>query len=481
MKRNTFTAIILLSLTLLVIIGLQLYFNISSYRTEQEIFRRKVNESLRKSLELTHEKHRAAAIQKLKEYLRDETKAKITCKWDSNNTKTVFTISDVERSGKGQHDLSLSLEDIPERIDSISPAVKERFINRFCENTRLDLKDGAVWYYTQNIGNYLEKSYLRSPVTAEKMADAYREVLKENFITADFKVNPAKTDPSMISTEKVDIALFKPRGPVYFSASFENPHYYLIRKQAWALCGSFILILVSAVSFTYMIRTLLSQERLHEEKDQLITNITHELKTPLAAIQITAEAMKSFEQSREEQQHYLEIILKNTASLNRLTSDILQEARTGKTALQLKPTNISVLISGVSETFRAENVKISCSGAKDLVLKTDPGHFLNLMNNLIDNAIKYNESPVKQVDICVSEREKEARIEVKDNGIGIPDEFKSRVFERFFRVPTHDVHNVRGYGIGLSYVKTAADILRAQISLHNNSPSGSCFTLRFPK
>lgn len=477
-KKNILIAVILLFCTLLTIVGLQLYSHISGYKTEEEIFRRKINEGLKLSVEKAFELKRATVIEELKAYLNDESKVRITCKWSEKNQVTIFTIADADTSVYGQHRVSFSKENIPGRIDTVTPEVKKRFIRIFTGDVDHELKKGTVWYYTINIGNFLHEKYFKTPVPLAEIEKIYRKQLAENYIYEPFQLNPVQKDPGLISTQNINMTLHRASKPQYVQAFFKSPYSYIIRKQAVALTGSFLLIVISVITLGYMMKIMLSQQKLNEQKDQLVTNITHELKTPLTTIQVTAEAVKAFDLSREEVQRYIDIILRNTESLDKITTEILTEARVGQLSPQMQPVALRAL---ADETGRNNNtLEIVNEVNPALTLHTDPALLGKIFQNLIDNSVKYNTSVDKKVVISAVQSRQGLRVSVADNGIGIPDAYKDKVFERFFRVPTRDVHDHRGYGIGLSYVKQVMKLLGGKVELYDNSPQGSIFTLIFP-
>ncbi len=478
-KKNILIAVILLFGVLLTLVGLQLYSHISGYKTEEEIFRRKINEGLKLSVETAFELKRATVIEELKAYLNDESKVRITCKWSEKNGTTIFTIADVDTSVYGQHQVSFSKENIPGRIDSVTPEVKKRFIGIFTADVEYELKKGAVWYYTINIGNFLHKKYFKTPVPLAEIEKIYRNHLAENYIYEPFALNPVDKDPGLISTQNINMTLHHASKPQYVQAFFKSPYSYIIRKQAVALTGSLLLIVISVITLGYIMKIMLSQQKLNEQKDQLVANITHELKTPLTTIQMTAEAIKAFELSREEVQRYIDIILRNTESLDKITTEILTEARVGQLSPQMQPAGLRALAEEAG--MNNDTLEIVNEMDSSLTIRTDPALLGKILKNLIDNSAKYNTSVEKKVVISAVQSRQGLQISVADNGIGIPDAYKDKVFERFFRVPTRDVHDHRGYGIGLSYVKQAMKLLGGKVELHDNSPQGSIFTLTFPK
>ncbi len=475
MKRNTLIAILLLCATILMVVSLQLYSLISGYKMEQTIFQRKINDNLKQAVSTSFQEKRLKVISELKEYLNDTSKVEITCRWSEKNKTTIFTIADAGTSKSGQHQVSFSKDDIPERIDSVTPDVRKRFIASFTEDVAYELQKGTVWYYTQNVGNFLHEKYFETPIPLNEIEKTYRQKLIADYIFEPFELNLTEKAPQQIATQKINKTIPGAGNPEYVQAFFKNPYFYIIRKRSVALIGSLFLVLISVATFSYMLKTFLSQQKLNEQKDQLITNITHELKTPLTTIQVTAEAMKSFDLNKEEQHNYLDIILNHTKNLDKITTEILTEARLGQLNPEIKSVNVSALINELIPVY--DNIEISNNIDSSLRINTDANLLAKVFGNLIDNAAKYNKSQNKKVIISNTE----TTISISDNGIGIPDSNKEQIFERFFRVPTQDIHDVRGYGIGLSYVKQVMKLLGGKVELKDNSPQGSIFSLTFPK
>ncbi len=477
MKRNTLIAIILLSTTLFLIVGLQLHSLYSGYKSEQEVFERKINDGLKNAVNTSFQERRTEVIGELAEYLNDTSQIRISTRWSEKNQISIFTISDIDTSKPGQHRVSFSKEDITERIDSVTPPIRKRFIASFTKDVAYELQKGTVWYYTQNIGDLLHERYFKTPIPLTEIDKIYRKKLDEDFVFEPFYLNPVNKSSGLIATRKVNAKISRVGEPEYVQAFFKNPYGYIIRKQAISLIGSALLTLISVFTFSFMLRTLLSQQKLNEQKDQLITNITHELKTPLTTIQITAEAIRDFDLSKEEQENYLNIILSNTKNLDKITTEILTEARAG----QLVPNYESVNIFGLVNNLSSSGIEIENIVDSDITLTTDIKLLAKILNNLVDNAAKYNENPAKKVVISTEESPSSIHIFVKDNGIGIPTAHKDKIFERFYRIPTKDIHDVRGYGIGLSYVKQVMKILGGEVRLKESSIEGSTFLLNFPK
>lgn len=471
MKKNTRVILLLLCTTLLMIVGLQLYSLVSGYKMEEEIFKRKINDGLRYAVSQSFDKKRERVIEELKIYLNDESKVKISCHWNPKTETTIFTISDIDTAKHGQHKVSFSKDDIPERIDTLTPEAKKRFIEIFSKDVLFELKKGTVWYYTQNIGDFLHKHYFKIPIPLDSIKSLYKKRLASDYIFVPFDLN--SKNAQKLSTQKVNMSIYRANTPKHVQAFFENPFTHILRKQALVLAGSSALVIIALITFSYMFKALLSQQKLNEQKDQLVTNITHELKTPLTTIQITAEALKAFELSKAEQENYLNIILQQSDSLDKMTSEILSEARVG----ELKPNLQNVSVKSLIDTIKNLDIEIINHVNPEFTLLTDPKILAKILQNLIDNSAKYNTSSSKQVSITAFAN----FISLQDNGIGIPDAYKKTVFERFFRIPTQDVHDIRGYGIGLSYVKQAMKILGGAVELKDNLPQGSVFTLTFPK
>lgn len=254
------------------------------------------------------------------------------------------------------------------------------------------------------------------------------------------------------------------------------------------LLVSLAFMLALIFSFYYTISTIFQQKKLSEIKNDFISNMTHEFKTPISTISLAVEVLndKSVEKSQERVSNYVKMIGDENKRLSLLVENILQTAILDKGEFKLKLQNIDVHTL-IEQTFT--NIKLQVENkegqitsqlnATKPIVNADRVHITNILFNLIDNALKYSkENP----DIVVSTRNDDEGIfiSVQDNGIGISKENQRRIFDTMYRVPTGNVHNVKGFGLGLSYVKAVIEKHGGSIKVESELGKGSMFTLYLP-
>jgi two-component system phosphate regulon sensor histidine kinase PhoR len=469
MKKKIRLILFLFACLFLTIVGLQVYFNWLTWRSEQEIFKRKVHDSLVAAKARTWEDHLNKSASHLATFLRDSTE--ISCKWNPESSTTTFTINDRDSSSTGQHTVTISLEQIKARYERITPEIREQFILQFCENIKSDLKNSTLWYYTVNIGRHMEKYYFHQPVDLGEMTQNFKNALAEHGIHYPFLFNGSLSQGW--STEKVDLSLYKPHGPHYFWASFNPPFTYFLKQQLVSILGTWLLVALSLGTFLWIYKTLYTQEKLSEEKDLFITNMTHEIQTPVTAIQLASEALEQLDCTEDERIIFLNRISKNAAALAQLSTDILLESKLGTQSeiLQLKTVIDEAAQLYPKLTYQMDSdVDHQIEGKKEQLFR--------VFRNLFDNATKYNINENALVKIGIITKGKTLEISVSDNGIGIPLEHRERIFERFYRIPSTEV---RGYGIGLSYVKKIIEGMRGTIKVGSTQDIGSTFIITLPK
>ncbi|PZX63638.1 two-component system phosphate regulon sensor histidine kinase PhoR [Hydrotalea sandarakina] len=256
----------------------------------------------------------------------------------------------------------------------------------------------------------------------------------------------------------------------------------------WIIVGAAIFMLVILAAFYVTVRTLINQKKLSEIKSDFINNMTHEFKTPLATISLAVDAIRNekVQSDKEKLNYFSGIIKEENKRMNKHVETILQAAITEKQELQLKKVQIHVhdLIRKVIDNYQLQlnekNAKVILQlNAKNDLLVVDEVHFSNLLSNLVDNAIKYSqEQPI--IKITTQNASKNFIIQIEDNGIGMSKETVRRVFEKFYRAHTGNVHNVKGFGLGMSYVKTVIDAHKGKIKVDSTLGKGTTFTIEMP-
>jgi two-component system phosphate regulon sensor histidine kinase PhoR len=255
------------------------------------------------------------------------------------------------------------------------------------------------------------------------------------------------------------------------------------------ITGGILFTMIIIMAFALTIRTLLNQKKLSEIKSDFINNMTHELKTPLATISLAIDAIRNEKvmSKPEKIQYFSGIIKEENKRMNKQVESILQSALLEKDeiGLKLQPTDVHAVIQHTTDNLQLQLA--AKNGVVDLqldainpVIKADDVHFSNLIFNLMDNAIKYSNEQL-EIKIQTYNTRKSLFIVISDNGIGMSRDTISRIFEKFYRAHTGNVHNVKGFGLGLTYVKAIVDAHKGKIKVESTVGKGSKFTLEFPQ
>jgi two-component system, OmpR family, phosphate regulon sensor histidine kinase PhoR len=253
---------------------------------------------------------------------------------------------------------------------------------------------------------------------------------------------------------------------------------------------SIVLIVVVIAAFYLTVHTLLRQKKLSEIKNDFINNMTHEFKTPLATISLAVDALKNEKVMNDTKKlsYFSGIIKEENQRMNRQVETILKSAlmERQEVDLNLKPLHIHQIIEDVADNFalrlneKQGDLETSLKADNDLI-EADEVHISNLINNLMDNAVKYAKDNIPP-KICIStfSNGNSIFIKIEDNGIGMTRETLKRIFEKFYRAHTGNIHNVKGFGLGLSYVKNIVEAHGGKVKAESVLGKGSCFTVEFP-
>ncbi|MDA9809330.1 HAMP domain-containing histidine kinase [Flavobacteriales bacterium] len=257
------------------------------------------------------------------------------------------------------------------------------------------------------------------------------------------------------------------------------------RSFSHILIISIILILIILGTFIYSIKIIQDQEKTTQIKTDFINNMTHELKTPIATIGLACEALSdsSIKLEKKNKQKFLSTIKSENERLGKLVENVLQSSlsQKGNPDLKLEVFNVEEVITkairSINLSFNKKKGEIKTDFlAKNILMEADKLHITNVFYNLLDNSQKYCiNSPV--VTISTRDVIGGVIIRIKDNGIGIARDNHKRIFEKLYRVPTGDLHNVKGFGLGLSYVKTIIDLHKGKIMVESKINSGSVFSI----
>ncbi len=327
----------------------------------------------------------------------------------------------------------------------------------------------------------------------------FKDLLNDTIVEKSFsKILLQQNLPVQFTVSRKDSSE-KPKGnrPPMFAGATEQQMYklqlgdnvgYLLNNIKLPILFSVFLVGVTVFSFLLLYRNWKKQKRLTDIKNEFISNITHELKTPIATVGVAMEALSNFNalNNPERAKEYIDISKQELNRLSLLVDKVLKLSMFENKEIEVQYQQVSLedITKEVMDSMRLQlekrkaicNLQVQTNG----LVKGDKMHLLSVVYNLLDNALKYsNNNPV--IDILIKESDNHIQLSVTDNGIGIPSEYTSKVFEKFFRVPHGDTHTAKGYGLGLSYVWQVIHKHNGTIQVQSQQDNGTTFTITLPK
>ncbi|MFY9309633.1 MAG: HAMP domain-containing sensor histidine kinase [Bacteroidia bacterium] len=529
-KSNVKIITMIASLALMGLIAIQVYWINNAITLGKQRFEQDVNEALDKVVSMMEKQRAASKISKKfnfrKQGIRwfapkDTAKVPYGVKEDGNtiaeNDKINVKIYEEYSSDsngvivkKSRHkdylsDSSSSELDIKMQNDMAFPSYIQQFNSGelqgkwYSENKEMvnDIFDELVSINIYNdFSNKIDSALLDSVIRLEFLQQGISAkyiygILPAKSITSDeFGKLTEKESALYASSYKINLSpdnvFIKPQ---YLSVHFPSENSYILSSMWFMLfiSGSFMMVLI--FSFYYTVSTIFKQKKLSEIKNDFISNMTHEFKTPISTISLACEVLndKSVEKSEERVSNYVKMIGDENKRLSLLVENILQTAILDKGEFKLKVQSIDLhtliehTIANIKLQVENKHGEISTElKASSPVINADRVHVTNIIFNLIDNALKYS-SIHPEIKISTRSNESGIFISVKDNGIGISKENQKRIFDTMYRVPTGNIHNVKGFGLGLSYVKAVVEKHGGTIDVDSELGKGSTFTVYLPK
>ena len=511
MNKRLFTFVsVSFSLALAVLICFQIYWIKKDYVVREELFKNKVDEALNNT---------TLKLEKLDPR--------------SNYTKITERIQGIHRPDfKGKKSLSFSVISefsvdsngrqfsrlVPNELTTDSAikfnASATNFLNLLREQSRLQSSPNNDLFNTgnernsffditttqnyyrdrkQKVDTLLLDSILNSELKKERITAKYIY-----YLTSLYPGSPHHSDlkhaenvSDSLGVEHYMINLAPNNGfvvPEYLILYFPTQNRDVF-KQMWPfLITSIVVILILTFSFYYIMVSNLKQKKLSVIKNDFISNMTHEFKTPISTISLASEMLgdDSISQTPEKKQRYLKMIRDENKRLSVLVESILQTSILDKGEFKLKLSEVDIheiINTAINNTHllisQRKGTVHTFLKAQKFKLQADRVHLTNIIFNLIDNAIKYS-LDVPEITISTYNTAEGIMIQVKDNGIGISKENQRKIFDKFYRVPTGNVHNVKGFGLGLSYVLAVVLKHRGTISVNSEIGKGSTFNVHLP-
>ena len=317
--------------------------------------------------------------------------------------------------------------------------------------------------------------------------DAYQPYYAEVLVhhDEDSRVIMRKGERPALNDPMTTVVPIDDDGQYSLLVSIEMPFKVFLSRMWGLIVSSIAIVLLLAGVLLYLVRTMFRQKTLEEMRRDFTHNITHELKTPISVAVAATDALRNFSADADvkRRSRYLEIVESQLTQLSTMVEHILSVSVEGReykynpSVVYLQDV-ISQLTQGVGMNGGKKPVfNIDCT--EDIKIMADEFHIKNLLATVIDNAVKYSSNPI--VDIRVADESGNVTIEIEDNGSGIAKEHLSHVFEKFYRVPTGDIHTVRGYGLGLYYAKQVAELHKGTISMNSRVGKGTTVIIKLPR
>ena len=464
-----------MGITILAIAGFQVYWIDKSYEREQRTLDMRTNMMFRETI-----RNLQSAKLKLD---------KLSFSPDSNNAR-VFIQRELDprtRARMVQKEKMISMMDVimKRTNDSTRPRVLIRSSNRMDSVTRFNQpmspRQNRIMQFLFDVDS------LQDSIKVKEVEAAYAKRLEEQNMDLPFSVSRVPTRDSSDRPIFNEVTLGF-ANPITYRLELGNTFPFILKRISSAILFSVFLVGFTLLSFMLLYRNLLRQRRLGDIKNEFISNITHELKTPIATVSVAIEALRSFSASMDPQKtkEYLDISANELQRLSLLVDKVLKLSMFEKKEIELKyePLNLQQLVDEVTSSMRLQFEKrkaiINLQAESIGSMQGDRLHLVSVLFNLLDNALKYS-TDKPAIDISIKDAGSNVQLMIADNGIGIPAEYHGRIFEKFFRVPHGNVHNAKGYGLGLSYVAHVVDQHKGTIKVESNEGSGSRFIITLPK
>ncbi|MBU9058480.1 MULTISPECIES: sensor histidine kinase [Parabacteroides] len=271
----------------------------------------------------------------------------------------------------------------------------------------------------------------------------------------------------------------------YYELELQSPDRVVFRQMAGILISSFLLFMVILVAFVYLLYTILRLKTVEELKTDFTNNMTHELKTPISIAYAANDVLLNYSSTtNEKQKKYLDIVREQLNHLSGLVEQILTLSVENRSTfrLHLETIQVAELLTPLIEQFKLKTDKpidITTEVPEHMTVTADRTHLYNMLSNLIGNAIKYSGEKTCHITLKGTVSSQEMALSVTDEGIGISEANQKRVFDKFYRVPSGNLHDVKGFGLGLYYVSDMMSKHNGSVTVKSQLGKGSTFTLHF--
>ncbi len=525
MKVKNQNIVLFISLTILATIGLQLYWNLKNHQEKKLQLVREVQAALDNSIEYYYvdymkdnivayvnhdnsmnsdefmESIKTDSFFRKAPFVRAKKKLKKPAQGPGSITTSSFvnikinadahtSKKTLDSIGKALHD-SLSLTDQPLEKTKISlNAIQPSDIRSISVVHGKKSTDSVMALKT--LANKIVLSVMQDSINLKALATAFQKELKRKNIGIDFQIRQLRNDNAFnvypvkaqagLTLNSLSKSSYLPKNET-IKVFFSNPTLLVLKRSMTEILLSLLLSLSIISCLLFLLKTINSQKRVDTIKNDLISNITHEFKTPITTIATAIEGLKNFnaENDKEKTQRYLSISGQQLSKLELMVERLLETAtlKTDQLMLRKEPTDLNQILLHCVEKHQLSNPSkklVFHTETPQLFATVDAFHFENVVSNLIDNAVKYGGN-----EIAVTSKKENGQwvILVADNGKMIEKIHRDKIFEQFYRIPKGNLHDVKGFGIGLYYAKKIIEKHQGRLSLLGDSKT-TTFKIMLP-
>jgi two-component system, OmpR family, phosphate regulon sensor histidine kinase PhoR len=517
-KGRIYITVIIMSLSLIILIGVQLYWIDNAIKVREANFLSSVNDAVNNVVEKLEKIELARQIKNPKYgasplLLIDSLNKQIIKKLETESKKTKKSVQDstydphgeitieifrkkAEKENQLPDTSQLSYNEIGARSlnggnmpnDSIAPINRSSILGQVIESLINENNNKPI---EERIDKELLDSLLRLELRNQQINTPFEFGVLSG-TTERLCLEKSGKYHNELLNESLVFTLFP--GDIFSAPSFLLIYFpqgtrYIYSQILYMLLLSAILIIVIITVFVFNISTIIKQKKLSDIKNDFINNMTHEFKTPISTISLACEALSDgdIDQNAILMHNYVSIINEENKRLGKMAEKILQTAVLDQAQLKIKQETVDIhkiiedVLKSMKIVFESRNGSIDIQlDATQHIVTGDRVHLTNVIYNLLDNANKYTPNTPHITIKTVNKTPNEITISIKDNGIGISRSNQKKIFEKLYRVPTGNIHDVKGFGLGLSYVKVIIEIHGGNISVESELKKGSCFNIKFP-
>jgi len=485
MKKQITIILFLITLSVAGIFSFQLFWVINSFKVNQEQLLKEVDQALERSVQTEMNMR----YSKMAEFVFNADDVTVLTDHQAmNNGIDLDSLLETTMASAKTEDIGMSITlnpnmgDTSQTMDDV-PEFMALNLRNILKSILADEIQGSSKLNMVVLDSVLQKEFKERKIDSDYFIDLLNEE-KDSVIERSQKINTPER--SILFSREIPVSILK---NLNVRVGFPRQKQMILARMTGILLISLALLIIVLACFIYMLKTILNQKKLSDIKNDFINNMTHELKTPIATVSAAVEAMQNFNvlDNKDKTDRYLSVSSNELHRLSGLVEKVLNIAAYENKELSLNPENIDLneLINNIigNQAIKNSQKKVDIvfhSPKKPVIIDADRVHITNVINNLIDNAIKYSNEEVN-IDISVNAFNNKTVLHIKDNGIGIARHHQHKIFDKFYRVPTGNIHNVKGFGLGLHYVKNIIEKHEGSISLKSTAGKGSEFIITLNK